>query len=86
MKNIIFTLTILFFISCNQQNSKTDNSDWSGTISATDERNDLVNKFVDSIFNDNEVNSHSFAKAVRNQFLIQNIENCLINNKWHKLY
>ncbi len=46
----------------------------------------LVNKFVDSIFNDNEVNSHSFAKAVRNQFLIQNIENCLINNKWHKLY
>lgn len=51
MKNIFLTLTILFFISCNQQNSKTDNSDWSGTISASDERNDLVNKFVDAYEN-----------------------------------
>ena len=51
MKNILVTLIILLFISCNEQNTKTDNSEWSGTISASDERNDLVNKFVDAYEN-----------------------------------
>ena len=53
MKNLILTLTIIpFLFSCeNQSGSKIDDSPLSGTISEIDERNNLVNKFVDAYEN-----------------------------------
>ena len=53
MKNLILTLAIIpFLFSCeNQSASKIDDSPLSGTISEIDERNNLVNKFVDAYEN-----------------------------------
>ncbi|MBU86545.1 MAG: hypothetical protein CMC53_00465 [Flavobacteriaceae bacterium] len=53
MKNILLTIiTVTLFVSCETQNGvKIDDSPLSGTISQTDERNDLVNKFVDAYQN-----------------------------------
>ena len=53
MKNMLLTIiTVTLFVSCETQNGvKIDDSPLSGTISQTDERNDLVNKFVDAYQN-----------------------------------
>ena len=45
----------------------------------------LVHKFIDSIINKRDDNNNNFDKAVRNQFLIQNIDECLKINKWTNL-
>ena len=53
MKNLILSvITITFLMSCeNQSGLKIDDSPLSGTISEIDERNNLVNKFVDAYEN-----------------------------------
>ena len=53
MKNIILTIiTVTLFVSCETQSGlKIDDSPYSGTISELDERNNLVNKFVDAYQN-----------------------------------
>ena len=53
MKNIILTIiTVTLFVSCETQTGvKIDDSPLSGTISQSDERNNLVNKFVDAYQN-----------------------------------
>ena len=93
MKNILVTLIILLFISCNEQNTKTDNSEWSGTISASDERNDLVNKFVDayenkdseaalSIFSDDAVFNVNDSKLTPKE----TIEGFMLGHEYYILY
>ena len=57
MKNyILLTICIIFLNSCENSSSvKIDNAEWSGTISASDERNTIMNSFADAYANqDNE--------------------------------
>ena len=50
MKKLIFLLTILIFFACDGP-VVTDKADMSGTISASDQRNVMVNSFVDAYEN-----------------------------------
>ncbi len=62
MKNTLLILAALIFISCNNKPLNFDDSEWGGTISPTDERNDMVNKFVDS-YSDNNLESVKYLFA-----------------------
>ena len=62
MKNTLLIIAALIFISCNNKPLNFDNSEWGGTISPTDERNDMVNKFVDS-YSDNNLESVKYLFA-----------------------
>ena len=50
MKKLIFLLTTLIFLACGNP-VVTDKADMSGTISASDQRNVMVNSFVDAYEN-----------------------------------
>ena len=53
MKNyLLLIVSILLLTSCENSNSvQIDDADWSGTISATDERNAIMNSFPDAYEN-----------------------------------
>ena len=53
MKNyLLLIVSILLVTSCKNPNSvQIDDADWSGTISATDERNAIMNSFTDAYEN-----------------------------------
>tara|TARA_B100000927_G_scaffold200065_1_gene161907 strand:- start:48 stop:530 length:483 start_codon:yes stop_codon:yes gene_type:complete len=50
MKKILLLFTIPIFYAC-EQPVKIDNAEWSGTISASDERNAIMNSFPDAYEN-----------------------------------
>ena len=50
MKKLLTLFTILLFCACDEP-VKIDSADWSGTISASDERNTIMNSFTDAYEN-----------------------------------
>ena len=53
MKKILLLFTIPIFYAC-EQPVKIDNAEWSGTISASDERNAIMNSFPDAYENNDK--------------------------------
>ena len=50
MKKLLLLFTILIFFACDEP-VKIDSAEWSGTISASDERNTIMNSFTDAYEN-----------------------------------
>ena len=50
MKKLLILFIVILFCSCDEP-VKIDSADWSGTISATDERNAIMNTFPDAYEN-----------------------------------
>ena len=53
MKKLLILFTILIFCAC-EQPVKIDDAEWSGTISASDERNAIMNTFTDAYENNDK--------------------------------
>ena len=53
MKKLLILFTVLLFCACDEP-VKIDSADWSGTISATDERNAIMNTFPDAYENNDK--------------------------------
>ena len=53
MKKLLILFTILLFCACDEP-VKIDSADWSGTISASDERNAIMNTFPDAYENNDK--------------------------------
>ena len=53
MKKLLLIFTILIFCACDQP-VKIDSAEWSGTISASDERNAIMNTFPDAYENNDK--------------------------------
>ena len=47
MKKLLTLFTVILFFACDEP-VKIDSADWSGTISASDERNAIMNTFPDA--------------------------------------
>ena len=53
MKKLLILFTLLLFCACDEP-VKIDSADWSGTISASDERNAIMNTFPDAYENNDK--------------------------------
>ena len=53
MKKLLILFTVLLFCACDEP-VKIDSADWSGTISASDERNAIMNTFPDAYENNDK--------------------------------
>ena len=53
MKKLLILFTVLLFCACDEP-VKIDSADWSGTISASDERNVIMNMFPDAYENNDK--------------------------------
>ena len=53
MKKLLILFTVLLFCACDKP-VKIDSADWSGTISASDERNAIMNTFPDAYENNDK--------------------------------
>jgi len=45
----------------------------------------LIKKFINNILYNESIINHSFEKGVRNQFLIQKIDDCLNSHEWNRV-
>ncbi len=45
----------------------------------------LIKKFINNILYNESIINHSFEKGVRNQFLIQKIDDCLNSHEWNRI-